>query len=51
MTAENHLEEITACYQGGELMYQEIDFALSRIHEDGWDNTTQAILEFAIVAL
>jgi len=40
MTAENHLEEIEACYQGGDLMYEEINFAISELHKDGWDNTT-----------
>lgn len=32
-------------------MYEEIEFALSKIHAHGWDNLTQAILEFGIVAL
>ena len=51
MTAENHLTEIQACYQGGDLIYHELNFALSELHKSGWDNTTQAILEFGIIAL
>lgn len=51
MTGENHLEEIEACYAGGDLIYQEIEFALSELALDGWDPTVQAILEFGIVAL
>ena len=51
MTKENHLQEIEACYEGAEIMYPEIQFALSELHKDGWDDTAQAILEFGIVAL
>jgi len=51
MTGENHLEEIEGCYQGGDMMYHEIEFALSELHKDGWDPLVQAILEFGIVAL
>jgi len=51
MTGENHLEEIEACYQGGDLMYHEIEFALSEFHTPGWDNEVQAILELGIVIL
>jgi len=51
MTTENHLAEIEACYEGAEIMYPEINFALSELHKGGWDNITQAILEFGIVAL
>merc|ERR1712166_625215 len=51
MTGENHLEEIEACYQGGDMMFHEIEFALSELHKDGWDSEVQAILEFGIVAL
>jgi hypothetical protein len=32
-------------------MYPELQFALSELHKDGWNDTTQAILEFGIVAL
>ena len=51
MTAENHLEEITSCYKGGDLMYEELSFALNKVTSDGWDNITQGALELAIVAL
>jgi hypothetical protein len=51
MTGENHLEEIESCYQGGDMLYHEIEFALGEISQDGWDPTVQAILEFGIVIL
>merc|ERR1712183_144273 len=51
MTGQNHLEEIETCYSGGDLMYNEIEFALSELHGTGWDAEVQAILEFGIVAL
>jgi hypothetical protein len=51
MTGENHLEEIETCYQGGDLMFEEIEFAISKVTGDGWDDITQGALEFAIVAL
>jgi hypothetical protein len=51
MTAENNLKEIEACYQGGAMMYPEIEFALSELSKGGWDNEVQAILEFGIVVL
>ena len=51
MTAENNLEEIEACFQGGTTMYSEVEFALAELAKGGWDNETQAILEFGIVAL
>jgi hypothetical protein len=51
MTGQNNLQEIEACYNGGDLMYNEISMALADIKEDGWDPTVQAILEFGIVAL
>jgi hypothetical protein len=40
MYAENNLKEIESCYQGGDLMYNEINFALSELHKDGWNDTT-----------
>jgi hypothetical protein len=51
MTAENHLQEIEACYSGAEIMYPEIEFALAELAKGGWDNEVQAILEFGIVVL
>lgn len=51
MTGENHLEELTSCYKGGDLLYKEIDFAIGRIESDGWDNITQGALALAIAAL
>jgi len=51
MTGENHLEEIEACYTGGDLMFNEIEFALAEVTQDGWDHMVQGILEFGIVVL
>ena len=51
MTAENNLEEIEACFQGGTTMYSEVEFALAELAKGGWDNETQAALEFGLVAL
>jgi len=38
LTAENKLEEITACYTGGSAQYQEVEFALAEFGKGGWDN-------------
>ena len=51
MTGDNDLTEIEACFQGGELMYDEIDRALYDIEMGGWDYDVQAALEFALVGL
>ena len=51
MTGDNNLTEIEACYQGGVLMYDEVERALYDINMGGWDYDTQAGLEFALVAL
>ena len=51
MVGINHLTEIEACYQGGELMYQEIETGIADIKAGGWNYDTQAALEFALVAL
>jgi len=51
MTAENNLDEITACVTGAEMMYPEVEFALAELAKGGWDNEVQAILEFGIVVL
>jgi len=51
LTAENHLEEFTACYTGGSTQFQEIEFALAEFGKDGWDHEVQAILELGIVVL
>ena len=51
MTTVNNMTEIEACYAGGELMYEEIDAGIADIKKGGWDNDTQAALQFALVAL
>ena len=51
MTGDNDLTGIEACFQGGELMYQEVDTGIDRIKMGGWDNDVQAALEFGLVAL
>ena len=51
MTGDNHLTEIEACFQGGELMYQEIETGISDIKKGGWNYDTQAALEFGLAAL
>ena len=51
MTGDNHLTEIEACYQGGELMYNEIETGIADIKKTGWDNDVQGALNFALVAL
>jgi hypothetical protein len=38
MTTEDHLLEIEACYTGAEVLFPEINFALSRIEEGGKNN-------------
>lgn len=44
MTGDNHLTEIEACYQGGDLMVQEVETGIADIKKGGWDNDTQAAL-------
>ena len=51
MTADNNLTEIEACYQGGELMAQEIETGIADIKKGGVDNDIQAGLQFALAAL
>jgi hypothetical protein len=51
LTKENHLLEIEACYQGTDLMYNEVKFAMREWSQDGWDNEMQALLELGIVIL
>ena len=51
MTGQNHLTEIEACYQGGELMVGEIETGVADFKKGGTDNIMQGILEFGLVAL
>jgi len=51
MTGDNHLTEIEACYQGGQLMTQEVEAGIADIKKGGWDNDTQAALQFGLAVL
>ena len=51
MTGNNDLEEIETCYQGGELMEQEIELGIADIKKGGTDNDIQAGLQFALAAV
>jgi len=51
MTTENHLTEIEACFQGGELMVSEIEAGVADFKKGGWDNDVQGILEFGLAIL
>ena len=51
MTGDNKLTEIEACYQGGQLMAQEIETGIADIKKGGVDNDIQAGLQFALAAL
>ena len=51
MTGDNHLTEIEACYTGGELMAKEIETGIADIKKGGWNNDTQAALNFGLAAL
>lgn len=51
MTGDNQLTEIEACFQGGELMYNEIEAGIADIKKGGWNEDVQAALEFGLVAL
>ena len=50
MTGNNNLTEIEACYQGGELVAQEIEQGIADIKLGGTDHDIQAALEFALAA-
>ncbi len=50
MTGDNHLSEIEACFQGTDLMYQEIETGIADIKHGGTDYDIQAALEFALAA-
>ena len=50
MTGDNNLTEIEACYQGGELMAEEIETGIADIKKGGTDMDIQAALEFALAA-
>ena len=51
MTGDNHLTEIEACFQGGSVMSSEIEAGIADIKKGGWDNDTQAALQFGLAAL
>ena len=51
MTGTNHLLEIEACYEGGEIMPIEIEAGIKDLKHGGWDSDAQAVLQFALVLL
>ena len=51
MTGDNQLTEIEACFNGGQLMYTEVEAGIADIKKGGWDNDTQAALQFGLAAL
>ena len=51
MTGDNHLTEVEACFPGGELMYHEIEAGIADIKKGGWNNDTQAALQFGLAVL
>ena len=51
MTGQNHLAEIEACWNGGELMYAEVAAGVADIKKGGWDNDVQGALQFGLAAL
>lgn len=51
MTGDNDLVEIEACFQANQEMYNLINLAIGDLKKGGWDNDTQAALEFGLVAL
>ena len=50
MTGDNNLTEIEACFQGGELMEEEIKTGIADIKHGGTDYDIQAALQFALAA-
>lgn len=40
MTGDNQLTEIESCFNGGELMYTEVEAGIADIKKGGWDNDT-----------
>jgi hypothetical protein len=51
MTGDNDLVEIEACFQSNQEMYTMLNLAIGDLKKGGWDNETQAALEFGLVAL
>jgi len=51
MTGENHLEEIEACYEGTDMMWHEINFAIQEFQKNTTDDLIQGILEIGIIGL
>ena len=49
LTAENHLEELTTCINGGELIVYEIEKGIEDLKEGGIDNYLLAVFEFALI--
>jgi hypothetical protein len=50
LTGDNNLEEIEACYQGGEVMATEIEAGIADIKVGNTDHYIQAGLQFALAA-
>ena len=49
LTAENHLEELTACINGGELIVYEIRQGVKDLKAGGIENYLLAIFEFVLI--
>ena len=48
MTGDNNLDEIQKCFQGGELVAEEVEIGISDIKKGGVDNDIQAGIQFAM---
>ena len=51
ITTEDHLTEISGCYEGGDYLYQEVEVALSDLSKPGKDWEIQGIIQFGLVGL
>jgi hypothetical protein len=51
LAKEDSLLEIQACVTGAEVLYPELQSALSRVEEGGQNNDMQALMQLGIVAL
>lgn len=51
MTGDNHLTEIEACYQGGEVMLPEIESGIADFKSGGWNNDVQGVMQFGLAIL
>ena len=51
MTGDNQLTEIEACFNGGQLMVTEVEAGIADLKKGGWNNDTQAAMQFGLAAL